>query len=229
MNASALRRLALASTFLFFALLVRAAAPTARTVLPFDSDWRFSLGDPAAASTPAFADSGWSTVNLPHDWSIAGPFSETNPTTGSGAFLPAGVGWYRKSFTAPKEWAGKQVSVEFDGIMAHSDVWLNGKHLGNRPYGYVSFAYDVTGAIKPGETNVLAVRADNSAQPASRWYSGAGIYRHVRIVVTESVHVATDEPLAPSKESAFQSRTAADTMVAPPNASVPPLTTVGPK
>ena len=124
---------------------------------------------------------------MPHDWSIEGPFDEKNPTGGAGAFLPAGTGWYRRHFSAPPAWDGRRVFIEFDGVMANSDVWINGEHLGRRPYGYVSFRYELTGHLK--SENVLAVRCDNSAEPASRWYAGAGIYRNVRLAVTDPVHI----------------------------------------
>src|SRR5262249_12376280 len=122
---------------------------------------------------------------VPHDWSIEGPFDETHLTGQGGGFLPAGVGWYRKHFTAP---ANRRVFIEFDGVMANSEVSINGRLLGKRPYGYVSFRYDLTPYLKSGD-NVISVRVDNSNQPASRWYSGAGIYRHVRLIVTDPVHV----------------------------------------
>jgi beta-galactosidase len=158
--------------------------------LNFDHDWQFRLGDASGAEQPAYDDSTWRKLDVPHDWSIAGPFSETNRTGGAGAFLPAGIGFYRKQFTLPDSAAGRRVSVEFDGVMANSDVWINGQLLGHRPNGYVSFAYDLTPFLRPaGGTNVLAVRADNSPQPASRWYTGAGIYRHVRLVVTDPIHL----------------------------------------
>jgi len=168
----------------------RVAGPV-RTTLPFDRDWRFFRGDAAGAEAPAATDTAWTPVDLPHDWSIAGPFDEKNPSGAAGGFLPAGVGWYRKHFTLPAADAGRRVFVEFDGVMAHSDVWINGVHLGNRPYGYVSFGYECTGHLKfgPAADNVLAVRVDDSRQPASRWYEGAGIYRHVRLVVTDPVHL----------------------------------------
>ena len=166
------------------------AAEASRVTESFDRNWRFSLGDPAGAEAPGFSDTTWAAVTLPHDWSIAGPFSPDNPTGGAGAFLPAGIGWYRKAFTVPAGWSGRQVSLEFDGVMAHSQVWINGVLLGSRPYGYVSFAYDVTAQVKFGAQNLVAVRADNSAEPASRWYTGAGIYRHVRLVATAPVHIA---------------------------------------
>jgi beta-galactosidase len=162
-----------------------------RAITSFDSDWHFYRGDPKAAEQPAFDDAGWRQLDVPHDWSIEGPFDKDNPTGGAGGFLPAGVGWYRKHFRLSQDDANRLVFIEFDGIMANSDVWINGFHLGKRPFGYVSFGYELTGHLRfDGAENILAVRADNSGQPASRWYSGAGIYRHVRLVVTNPVHIA---------------------------------------
>ena len=153
-----------------------------RQTRSFDADWRFVQRDAAGAELPEFDDSGWRTLDVPHDWSIAGPFDPGNATGGAGGFLPSGVGWYRKHFGVGPL-GGRRVFVEFDGVMANSDVWINGVHLGRRPYGYVGFAYEVTAQLSPGpDANVLAVRVDDSGQPASRWYTGAGIYRHVRLV-----------------------------------------------
>ena len=145
-------------------------------------------GDASGAENPSFNDSAWRKLDVPHDWSIEGPFDKDNPTRGSGGFLPSGVGWYRKHFTIPADSKDKRVFIDFDGVMANSDVWINGFHLGKRPYGYVSFRYELTDHLNLGGDNVIAVRADTSAQPASRWYSGAGIYRHTRLVITEPVH-----------------------------------------
>ncbi len=172
--------------------------PTARvrTILPFDTGWRFYVGDPAGASGTTFADTSWRSLNVPHDWAIEGttppgnPFSETAATTGRGAYVASGVGWYRKHFTLDGSLSGKEVYVEFDGIMENSDVYINGTHLGHHPYGYVSLRYDMTGKVQFGTTdNVLAVRCDTSRQPAERFYAGAGIYRHVRVLATDPVHV----------------------------------------
>jgi beta-galactosidase len=175
--------------FIFLALSLSAVA-AGRTTLPFDSDWRFLKADAPGGERPDFDDSAWRKVDIPHDWSIEGPFDQKNPTGGAGAFLPAGIGWYRKHFVAQPEFAHQRVWVEFDGVMANSEVWINGFRLGKRPYGYVSFAYDLTGHLNFNEKdNVLAVRADNSGQPASRWFSGAGIYRHVRLVAENPVHI----------------------------------------
>ena len=161
------------------------AAP-ARQTESFDANWNFLQADATGAETNTFDDSAWQKLNLPHDWSIAGPFAETNLTGGAGAFLPSGVGWYRKHFSLPETESGKSVTIEFDGVMQNSDVWINGFHLGHRPNGYVSFSYELTGHLTFGGDNDIAVRADTSAQPASRWYSGAGIYRHVRLEVAVS-------------------------------------------
>jgi beta-galactosidase len=170
--------------------LCPAQAQTSRVELSADSDWRFLLGDPSGAEARQFVDASWRTVNLPHDWSIEGVPDKSSPTGGGGGFFPAGTGWYRKTFTAPKEWKGKRVSVEFDGVYRDATVYLNGNKLGSHPYGYTSFSFDLTQSLDLSGPNVLAVRVDNSAQPNSRWYSGSGIYRHVRVVVTDSTHVA---------------------------------------
>ena len=161
-----------------------------RQVQSFDTGWKFNSGDAPGAEQPQFDDRAWRKLDVPHDWSIEGPFSETNRTGGAGGFLPSGVGWYRKEFTLPDTISNRCVFIEFDGVMQNSEVWINGVSLGKRPFGYVSFGYELTGHLNfgAGRTNVLAVRADTSEQPASRWYSGAGIYRHIRLLVTDPVH-----------------------------------------
>ena len=183
---------ALGSAILLIAAfhLSASAAAQPRTVLSADADWKFFLGDPAGAEAPAFDDGSWRTVTVPHDWSIEGTVDEKNPTGSGGGFYPAGVGWYRKAFTAPASWKGKRVSVEFDGVSMDATVYLNGHKLGNHPYAYTSFHFDATSPLNFSAKNVLVVRVDNSMQPNSRWYSGSGIYRHVRVVVTEPIHIA---------------------------------------
>ncbi|HEV8509573.1 MAG TPA: glycoside hydrolase family 2 TIM barrel-domain containing protein [Gemmatimonadales bacterium] len=161
-----------------------------RQTVSFDHAWRFHLGDVAGAQQPAFDDAGWRTLDVPHDWSIEGEFSEQNPAGVAGGALPGGVGWYRKVFSIPAADRGKLVFVEFDGVYRNSEVWINGQSLGKRPYGYSSFRYELTPHLRDGsDRNVIAVRVDNSQQPNSRWYSGSGIYRHVRLVTTDPVHV----------------------------------------
>src|SRR6266702_3525103 len=157
----------------------------------FDHAWRFHLGDVAGAQETAFDDAAWRALDLPHDWSIEGEFSEQNPAGVGGGALPGGVGWYRKTFSVPAADSGRVVFVEFDGVYRNSEVWINGQYLGKRPYGYSSFRYELTPNVRFGAgRNVIAVRVDNSQQPNSRWYSGSGIYRHVRLVTSDPMHVA---------------------------------------
>ena len=156
----------------------------------FVSGWRFHLGNPEGdASRQDFDDGAWRLLDLPHDWSIEGDFSADHPARKEGGALPGGLGWYRKVFEAPREWQGKKVFVDFDGVYMNSEVFVNGNSLGVRPYGYSSFRYALTPYLKWGERNVLAVKVDNSTQPNSRWYSGSGIYRNVWLTVVEPVHV----------------------------------------
>jgi len=156
---------------------------------PFDADWTFIKGDVLGAEDPAFDDTDWRQLDLPHDWSIEGPFSEDHPSGGGGGSLPGGVGWYRKRFSLPAHDRDKRISVTFDGVYKECDVWINGHHLGSHPYGYTSFHYDLTPHLGEGE-NVLAVRVDVSRQPDARWYTGSGIYRHVWLEITAPLHVA---------------------------------------
>ena len=161
-----------------------------RQIMPLDRNWLFNKGDATGADGATFADSGWRPVNLPHDWAIEGPFDSAAATTGRGGYVPSGIGWYRNHFTLPATvTSGKQVYIEFDGVMGNSTIYVNGTQIGNHPYGYVSFRYDVTKNIKFGAENVLAVKTDTSVQPASRFYAGAGIYRRVRVIATDPVHI----------------------------------------
>jgi beta-galactosidase len=162
------------------------AQPTER--VPLDRDWRLMIGDSADAAAPGFDDRAWKSIDVPNDWAIAGPFDEKARSTGSGAWLPTGVAWYRKHFRLPGNAKGKRVFVEFDGVMERSGVWINGRHVGHRPNGYASFRYELTPFLDADGDNILAVRADTSAQPASRWYAGGGIYRHVRLVLGGEMH-----------------------------------------
>jgi len=148
------------------------------------------LNDTINASAEEFDDSFWRIVDLPHDWSIEGEFSPDHPATPGGGALPGGMGWYRKSFSLPEKSRDMLVFIEFDGIYQNSEVWINGHWLGKRPNGYISFRYELTPYLKnDGSPNVIAVKADNSLQPNSRWYSGSGIYRDVRLVTTEPIHI----------------------------------------
>lgn len=177
---------------LALSLLVACASKSknVRIVEDFNQNWNFKLGDYPTAIESDFNTSDWRTLQLPHDWSIEGAFNKDNPTKQAQAFLPAGKGWYRKTFTLPSAWATKNVSIEFDGVFKNSEVFINGHSLGMRPNGYISFTYELSQYLNFGKENVIAVKVDNDAQPNSRWYTGSGIYRNVRLVASEKLHVA---------------------------------------
>jgi beta-galactosidase len=156
----------------------------------FDFGWKFFMGDAPGAQQPNFADASWRDVDLPHDWSVEGPFTERPAPARIAASLPTGIGWYRKRFSIPESQRDRRVVIEFDGVYQLSEVWINGQYLGKRPYGYISFCYDLTPHLKFGGDNVIAVKVDNSHQPNCRWYSGSGIYRHTWLLVTNKAHVA---------------------------------------
>jgi beta-galactosidase len=160
----------------------------ARQKLRFDFDWKFSRGDFPAASEIEFDDTRWQQLDIPHDWAITDTFSKDNPTGRPGGFATGGVGWYRKYFTLGERDATSKISIEFGGVYENSEVWINGNYLGKRPFGYISFHYDLTPHLDFKGKNVLAVRVDNSRQPNARWYTGCGIYRHVWLVKTGSLH-----------------------------------------
>jgi len=144
----------------------------------FDYDWKFFLGDSPTASANDFDDTSWRDLDLPHDWSVEG-----KP-------VPAGVGWYRKTFNVDSAWKGKRLSIYFGGVYMNSEVFINGKSLGVHPYGYTSFSYDLTPFLDFNKENIFAVRVNNAQQINCRWYSGSGIYRHVWMIVTDPVHIA---------------------------------------
>jgi len=174
----------------FAALMLYAFSLTAdaRVTEDFDADWMFSKGDYASAMMPAFDDSGWRTLNVPHDWSIEGPFSAEY---GSGnGYAPGGLGWYRKHFQPDAALKNKLVAIEFDGVYDNSEVWINGQFAGARPYGYIGFQYDLTPYLKWDADNVVAVRVDHSRFADSRFYTGSGIYRNVRLTITDKLHIA---------------------------------------
>jgi beta-galactosidase len=175
----------------FFSLYFSTAfSSDVRKTKNFCKDWKFNLGDVENGQDPVLDDTKWRVLDVPHDWSIEGKFSEKNPATPGGGALPGGIGWYRKSFTMPESEIGQLAFIEFDGVYRNSEVWINDHFLGKRPYGYISFRYELTPYLKYGkEQNVLAVKVDNSQQPNSRWYSGSGMYRTVRLVITDKVSV----------------------------------------
>ncbi|HSY43771.1 MAG TPA: beta galactosidase jelly roll domain-containing protein, partial [Candidatus Acidoferrum sp.] len=174
---------------ILFCLLSPILSPaSARTVQDFDADWLFSKGNFAAAMMPAFDDSRWRTVTLPHDWSSDGPFTDD---WGSGnGYAPGGIGWYRKHFQLDTNQANASVTLEFDGVYDYSEVWINGKYAGGRPYGFSSFQCDLAPFVKhDGGENTVAVRVDHSRFADSRYYTGSGIYRNVRLVIADKLHI----------------------------------------
>ena len=186
-----------------------------RQRLLFDHDWRFLLGDPTGAESPSYDAASWRTLDVPHDWSIEGKIDPENPMGGSGGFFPAGVGWYRRTFTAPAAWSAKRVSVEFEGIYMNATVYINGHELGTHPYGYTSFRHDLTPRLNSGGANVLAVRVDQSKHRNSRWYAGSGIYRHVWLSITDPVHVAPwGVSVTTSEVSAARAKVSIKTLIA---------------
>jgi beta-galactosidase len=159
----------------------------------FDFDWRFANGDVAGAEKGEFDDASWRPVELPHDFCIEGPFDQDAKGGKPNGFRPLGIGWYRKSFVTPGGLDGKRVWLEFEGVYRAPRVWLNGVLVGEKLNGYVGFNCDLTPHLKPaGQTNVVAVRADNSLPDTSRWYTGGGIYRHVWLHIVSDVHILLD-------------------------------------
>ncbi|MBG0858365.1 MAG: DUF4982 domain-containing protein [Bacteroidales bacterium] len=163
------------------------AKTSGRNIQNFNFDWKFHKGDIAGGQNIGLDDSDWRQLDLPHDWSIEGPFSSENSScTG---YLPGGIGWYRKAFIIPKSEKGRLIYISFDGIYNNSEVWINGAYLGKRPNGYISFQYDLTPYIKFGQQNLIAVKVDHSLAADSRWYTGSGIYRSVNLLTMNQVHI----------------------------------------
>ncbi|VGO16439.1 Beta-galactosidase BoGH2A [Pontiella desulfatans] len=185
-------------TWMMMAILsLGASALAERSTINFNEDWRFARfgampdgserAEPEGLESASLDDSQWRSLNVPHDWGIEGPFRDDLPNR-TGKLPWAGIGWYRKTVDAPVSDAGKKIFIDFDGAMSDSKVWLNGEYVGEWPYGYSSFRLDLSNHWKPGEKNTIAVRLDNKPE-SSRWYPGGGIYRNVRLVKTEPVHV----------------------------------------
>lgn len=177
--------LSLLFSFLLFNLA--SSQPVTREVENFNFNWKFYNGDIPVASNPGYDDTGWRVLDLPHDWSIEGPF-DNKYASGTG-FLPGGIGWYRKSFSVPASLKNRRVFINFDGVYNNSEVWINGFYLGKRPNGYISFEYDLTPHLVPGKENIIAVKVDHTRFGDSRWYTGSGIYRDVKLIYTPALHI----------------------------------------
>ena len=183
-----------------------AAVQPSRSVEVLIDGWFFTRADSAVFATADYDASAWQRVRVPHDWAIAGPFDlsidrqsvkvlEDGDTTQllragrTGALPFIGTGWYRFDLGELPLDNGRRYRLEFDGAMSHAEVYVNGRKVGERPYGYSSFAFDITDFLNDGDRNPVSVRLENLPE-SSRWYPGAGLYRHVRLVGLSPVHVA---------------------------------------
>lgn len=184
---------------LFVTVLSGMAQP--REAMDFNNDWSFILEDDLQFRQPEFSPEGWKNVSLPHDWSIGFDFGEEYPAGNAGGALPGGVGWYRKAFSLPEKERGSHYALYFGGAQRYAEVWINGKYLGKNINGYLSFERDLTPYLNFGsKENVVAVRVDNSQQPNSRWYTGSGIYRDVRLEKRSPVHLLREETFITTPE-----------------------------
>lgn len=156
-----------------------------------DKDWLFMLEDVPAAKGQDYDDSGWRKLDLPHDWAFENGFSETGAQGERGGYAGGGTGWYRKHLHIPSEFSGKRLFLDFDAVYMNSEVWINGHRLGKRPYGYISFSYEISKYIEPGD-NIISVRVDNSLEPSARWYHGCGIYGSVYLRAENELHFIKD-------------------------------------
>jgi beta-galactosidase len=155
--------------------------------IDFNDSWKFHKGDVTNGQDVKLDHKSWRAVELPHDWSIEGPFSQ-QWASGTG-YLPGGIGWYRKTFTCPQQIQSKKIFIYFDGVYNNSEVWLNGHYLGKRPNGYIPFQYDITPYLDKKGQNLIAVKVDHTKFADSRWYTGSGIYRNVYLLATEPVKI----------------------------------------
>ena len=178
------------------------AQESPRTRESFNQGWKFvkyfnasneavtTDKEPENLQLPSVNDNNWRSLDLPHDWAIEGPFNDTLENN-TGLLPWKGIGWYRKHFNISDNDKGKRIYVDFDGAMANAKVWLNGKYVGEWPYGYTSFRLDLTPYIITGKENLIAVRRDTKNWD-SRWYPGAGLYRNVWLVKTSQLHIANN-------------------------------------
>ncbi|MEX0331820.1 MAG: glycoside hydrolase family 2 TIM barrel-domain containing protein [Puniceicoccaceae bacterium] len=155
-------------------------------------DWAFSSGEITTVEEATRGEGSWQVVNLPHDWSISGMRLADAATSGGGGFFPSGTAWYRKSLAIPTHWSGQKFFLEFEGVMQSATVWINGHKVAHNHNGYLPFTAELTEHIEIGKPNIILVKVDTSEQPASRWYTGSGIYRPVRLVVTDPVRISED-------------------------------------
>lgn len=188
-----------------FPFFLKAQSPVREIVL-LDKNWSFIQKDVPHGESPQIKDGDWTKVSVPHDWAITGNFDMNidkqtvqvvedgekvaRLRTGRTGALPCfGIGWYRKVLPVTANDQGKRIFIEFDGAMSRAKVFINGEFVGERPYGYSSFSFEISKYLKFGQDNILAVRIENPEE-SSRWYPGAGIYRNVRLVKTSDLRIA---------------------------------------
>jgi len=200
--------------------------------LLFDDEWLFHKGEISHGEKGGAPGTQWRNVQIPHDWSIEEPFSDE--WASATAYLPGGIGWYKKSFTAPASWKGKKVFINFDGVYKNSEVWINGHSLGKRPSGFASFEYDLSSYLNFGSKNLIAVKADHSEFADSRWYTGSGIYRDVHLIVKDQVYlqpenIAFSTPEVSTQSATIQVNTEINNSTTKPSAITLKLVLVDPK
>ncbi|WP_269520643.1 glycoside hydrolase family 2 TIM barrel-domain containing protein [Alteromonas sp. BMJM2] len=164
------------------------AAQDSRQYIDFNNDWKFHLSDNRIYKEPTFNDSGWTLLNVPHDYIFEEGVNKAGTQGQSGGYHGGGTAWYRKHFTFKNDWQDKQVWLQFEGVYMNSEVWINGHFLGKRPYGYISFQYELTKFLNK-ENNVISVRVDNELQPSARWYHPGGIYAPVKLAILNPTHI----------------------------------------
>lgn len=175
-------RTKLVFTLLLFTLTFPSAIYSQREIIDFNADWKFTLQDNPQFSDSEFDATSWNTVQIPHDWAFENGISKDGAQGGSGGYFGGGIGWYQKTFNTSSNWKNKLVNIEFDGVYMNSEVWVNGQYVAKRPYGYISFRYEISKYLKEGK-NTITVRVDNSKEPSARWYHPCGIYAPIHLVV----------------------------------------------
>ena len=179
----------------------------------FNKDWYFKLNAAPGAEGRQVDVKNWKKLDLPHDWSIFFDFDHNSPAQNEGGQLNGGDAWYRKTFRLEDKDLDKKVRLEFGGVYMDSKVYVNGQFVGHYPNGYNAFSYDITPYLNAdGSENTIAVHVVNQ-QPSSRWYSGSGIYRDVKLSVTDKVHVAKYGTTITSSKLEEQQNGAVDTLV----------------
>ncbi|EOR93430.1 Beta-galactosidase [Arcticibacter svalbardensis MN12-7] len=183
--------------FLTFLGINGFAQQNPRKVTLLEQNWKFVNEDIPEAKMAEYDASKWRTVSLPHDWAFENGITKNGSQSDGGGYYGGGIGWYRYQFEAPKNFDSQLTTIEFDGVYMNSEVWINGRYLGKRPYGYISFRYELSKYLKTGK-NVIALRVDNSKEPSARWYHACGIYAPVYLISTSTtfiepngVHVTT--------------------------------------